>query len=134
MAQVPDSRAARDDTPVYAIGVVATMLTCHPQTLRMYERSGLVVPQRTGGNVRLYSERDIERIRHVQSYTAMGVNLAGVEIIFKLLDRIRRMEAVVAVVAEHATESADDQGLLRDLRAALRTAVQQATGQDGDSS
>ena len=84
------------DQPVYVIGVAAAIVSSHPQTLRMYERSGLVQPQRTEGNQRLYSERDIQRIRHIQSFTQMGVNLAGIEIIFRLLDRIEELERQVA--------------------------------------
>ncbi|MHA2609658.1 MAG: heat shock protein transcriptional repressor HspR [bacterium JZ-2024 1] len=75
-----------EDTPVYTIGVVAEMLGVHPQTLRVYEREGLVKPRRSQRNSRLFSRKDIERIRLILSLTQdLGVNLAGVEIILRLL-------------------------------------------------
>jgi len=75
------------DQPVYMIGVAAQLCGVHPQTLRQYERLGLVVPSRVGAKNRLYSENDIERVRQIQRLTQqMGVNLAGVEIVLKLLD------------------------------------------------
>ncbi len=73
--------------PVYMIGVAAQLCGVHPQTLRQYERLGLVVPSRVGAKNRLFSEADIHRVRRIQRLTQeMGVNLAGVEIILRLLD------------------------------------------------
>lgn len=73
--------------PVYMIGVAAQLCGIHPQTLRQYERLGLVIPSRVGAKNRLYSEADIQRIRRIQRLTKeMGVNLAGVEVILRLLD------------------------------------------------
>ncbi len=73
--------------PVYMIGVAAELCSVHPQTLRQYERLGLVTPTRAGKKNRLYSEDDIARVRQIQRLTQdMGVNLAGVEIILRLLD------------------------------------------------
>lgn len=73
--------------PVYMIGIAAELCRVHPQTLRQYERLGLVVPARVGAKNRLYSEEDIERVRRIQRLTQdMGVNLAGVEIILRLVD------------------------------------------------
>jgi MerR family transcriptional regulator, heat shock protein HspR len=78
--------------PVYMIGVAARLVECHPQTLRMYERLGLVEPQRTGTNMRLYSADDIEKLRQIQRLTQdLGVNLAGVQVILDLLERIADM-------------------------------------------
>ena len=78
-----------DHQPVYMIGVAAQLCGVHPQTLRQYERLGLVIPSRVGAKNRLYSESDIERVRRIQRLTqGMGVNLAGVEIIIKLLDEM----------------------------------------------
>ena len=72
--------------PVYMIGVAAELCGVHPQTLRQYERLGLVIPTRAGAKNRLYSESDIQRVRRIQRLTQqMGVNLAGVELILKLL-------------------------------------------------
>jgi MerR family transcriptional regulator/heat shock protein HspR len=77
----------QENQPVYMIGVAAQLCGVHPQTLRQYERLGLVVPSRVGAKNRLYSENDIERVRRIQRLTQhMGVNLAGVEIVLKLLD------------------------------------------------
>lgn len=76
-----------DNHPVYMIGVAASLCNVHPQTLRQYERLGLVVPSRAGAKNRLYSEADIRRVQRIQRLTQeMGVNLAGVELILRLLD------------------------------------------------
>ena len=81
-----------DNQPVYMIGVAAGLCGVHPQTLRQYERLGLVVPQRAGAKNRLYSEADIRRVRRIQRLTQeMGVNLAGVELILRLLDEMEEM-------------------------------------------
>lgn len=78
--------------PVYFISIVAEMVETHPQTLRMYERMGLVNPNRTRNNVRLYSESDVEQVRRIQHLTQeLGVNLAGVEVIFDLLREMQRL-------------------------------------------
>ena len=77
------------DEPVYMIGVAAKLCGVHPQTLRAYERQGFVKPSRAGAKYRLYSENDIERVRRVQRLTQdMGVNLAGVEVVLRLLDQM----------------------------------------------
>lgn len=87
---------ARNDEPVYFISVAARLVQCHPQTLRTYERLGLLHPQRSGSNVRLYSERDIQRLRQIQRLTQeMGVNLAGVEVVLKLLDQIEDLQGEI---------------------------------------
>ena len=76
----------------YQISVVAQMVETHPQTLRMYERMGLIEPQRTPNNIRLYSDEDVERVRRIQHLTQdLGVNLAGVEVVFKLLGEIEKL-------------------------------------------
>ena len=79
---------------VYHISVVAQMVDTHPQTLRMYERMGLVSPRRTRNNIRLYSDDDVETVRRIQHLTQeLGVNLAGVEVVFKLLREMERLRA-----------------------------------------
>ncbi|NPV46568.1 MAG: helix-turn-helix transcriptional regulator [Armatimonadetes bacterium] len=84
------------EEPVYYISVAAKLIEVHPQTLRMYERVGLISPKRTPQGLRLYSERDIEKLRQIQRLTHdLGVNLAGVEIILKLLDQIAELKAEV---------------------------------------
>jgi MerR family transcriptional regulator/heat shock protein HspR len=73
------------------ISVAARMVACHPQTLRLYEREGLVAPFRSNRNLRLYSDADIERVRLIKRLTQeLGVNLAGVEIIIELLDKVEQ--------------------------------------------
>ncbi len=74
--------------PRYPISVVANLLDVHQQTLRLYEREGLVKPQRTPRNTRMYSESDVEQLRSILSLTDIGVNLAGVEIIMQMRDQI----------------------------------------------
>ena len=81
-----------DTHPYFHISVVSEMLDLHPQTIRNYERMGLIKPARTDGRVRLFSRHDIEKVKKISTYTDMGVNLAGVEIILKLLERIESME------------------------------------------
>jgi MerR family transcriptional regulator/heat shock protein HspR len=81
------------EEPVYMISIVAKVLEVHPQTLRQYEREGLIMPGRSNGKVRLYSQRDIDEIRLVLSLTRdMGVNLAGVDIALKLKRQIAQMQ------------------------------------------
>ena len=81
------------DEPLYYISVVAKMVELHPQTLRHYERLGLVVPQRSQGNVRLYSLRDIDRLKKVTRLTnELGINLAGAEVILNLLERMGALQ------------------------------------------
>src|SRR3990170_3581037 len=75
------------------IGIVAQMLAIHPQTLRLYEKEGLVVPGRSQGNTRLYSERDVERLKSILHLTRdMGVNLAGTEIILRMRAQVDQMQ------------------------------------------
>jgi MerR family transcriptional regulator/heat shock protein HspR len=82
-----------DDRPRYMISVAADLVGMHPQTLRMYEQKGLVRPQRTSGNTRLYSEVDLDRLRMIQRLTTeLGLNLAGVEMVIQLEDQMNRMQ------------------------------------------
>ena len=83
-----------DERPRYMISVAAELVGMHPQTLRMYEQKGLVRPQRTAGNTRLYSEADLERLRLIQRLTGeLGLNLAGVEAVIGLEEQLQRMHA-----------------------------------------
>ena len=83
-----------DDRPRYMISVAAELVGMHPQTLRMYEQKGLVRPQRTAGNTRLYSEADLERLRLIQRLTGqLGLNLAGVEAVLGLEEQLQLMRA-----------------------------------------
>jgi len=84
---------ADKNEPLYLIGVAARLCDAHPQTLRMYERLGLVQPARVGSKNRMYSDADIERLHQIQRLTQdLGVNLAGVEVILDLLDKMQRMQ------------------------------------------
>ena len=83
-----------EQAPCYVISIAAQMVGMHAQTLRQYERIGLVEPKRTRGNIRLYSRADVARLRQVQRLIAdLGVNLAGVEVILRMNERIVSMEA-----------------------------------------
>src|SRR5438128_10596462 len=97
----------------FVISVAARLVGVHEQTLRYYERAGLLEPARSKGRIRLYSLYDLERVRQIRRLTdEMGVNLAGVEVIMRLTDRIRELEQRVA----------EAQAELRRLRAAPRSA------------
>lgn len=78
---------------LFMISVVSEMLGIHPQTLRLYEREGFIKPKRSGGNTRLYSEEDVERLEMVLRLTReLGVNLAGVEIILSMREKMEQMQ------------------------------------------
>lgn len=84
--------------PVYLISAVAEILSIHPQTLRQYEREGLIKPSRTNGKIRLYSQKDINHIKYVLTLTReLGVNLAGVDIILKLNSKIDGLEQDIEI-------------------------------------
>jgi MerR family transcriptional regulator, heat shock protein HspR len=86
----------------YMISVVAQRYNIHPQTLRLYEREGLLKPSRTDGNTRLYSDEDLERLETILSLTRdLGVNLAGVEIILNMRHKIEAMQAEVNEFMEY---------------------------------
>ena len=79
------------ERPRYMISVAAELVGMHPQTLRIYENKGLINPKRTRGNTRLYSEADLERLRLIQRLTTeLGLNLAGVEVVLRLEDELRK--------------------------------------------
>ncbi len=81
------------DEPLYLISIVAKILDIHPQTLRQYERENLVLPSRSNGRIRLYSQRDIDKIKLILRLTRdLGVNLAGVDIILRLKENVDEME------------------------------------------
>ena len=82
-----------DNEPCFVISIAAHMVGVHAQTLRYYERVGLVMPSRSEGKRRLYSPNDIDRLRRIKALTGdMGVNLAGVEVVLKLMERIIQLE------------------------------------------
>jgi MerR family transcriptional regulator/heat shock protein HspR len=93
------------DEPVYLISVVANILNIHPQTLRQYEREGLLEPSRTQGRMRLYSQRDIDRMKLILRLTRnMGVNLAGVDIILQLKEQIDEMRDEIGDLKQTLSE------------------------------
>jgi DNA-binding transcriptional MerR regulator len=85
-----------DRRAVYIISVAAELAGVHPQTLRIYERKGLVRPHRTRGNTRRYSEADVDRLRRIQRLTQEGVNLAGAKLIMALEDELHRVRTRIA--------------------------------------
>ena len=89
-----------EDRAVYIISVAAELAGVHPQTLRIYERKGLLRPARTAGNTRRYSERDIDRLRLIQELTQAGVNLAGVKRIIQLQREVERTRRQLEETAE----------------------------------
>lgn len=97
-------RPGRTDQAMYVISIAAELAGVHPQTLRVYERKGLVQPQRTEGNTRRYSESDIARLRRIQELTQEGLNLAGVIRVMELERRLERAE----MRFERALQEIDD--------------------------
>ena len=94
------------DEPVYLISVVSKILEIHPQTLRQYERENLVCPSRSNGRIRLYSQRDIDRIKLILRLTReLGVNLAGVDIILRLKENVEKMEGEIADLRHEITKA-----------------------------
>lgn len=95
-----------DDQPVYVISVASELSGLHPQTLRQYERLGLVSPDRSGGRNRRYSARDIARLREVQSLAAEGMNLAGIQRVLQLEAEVRRLRARVVQLESEKSSTA----------------------------
>jgi MerR family transcriptional regulator, heat shock protein HspR len=103
----------------FTISIVSQMYGVHPQTLRLYEREGLLIPHRSEGNRRLYSREDLRRLKIILSLTReLGVNLAGVEIILGMRDRMRAMQQEVQEFVKHLQ------------REVMREAAQQHDGRD----
>jgi MerR family transcriptional regulator/heat shock protein HspR len=98
------------DEPVYLISIAAKLCNVHPQTLRLYERLGLVLPARVSRKNRMYSEADIERLKQIQHLTQdMGVNLAGVEVILGLLEKMQRIQDQMDQEVERLRRLMEDQ-------------------------
>jgi MerR family transcriptional regulator/heat shock protein HspR len=94
--QVTNVRATFDDEQgVFMISVAAELAEMHPQTLRMYETRGLIAPKRSPKNTRLYSRRDVERLRRIQEMTAQGLNLVGVEMVLDLEEQVAKLKGRV---------------------------------------
>src|SRR5438093_11408741 len=98
--------------PLYMIGVVADMLNVHPQTLRFYEKKGLLRPSRTVGRTRMYSEEDVEDLARLLRLTRdLGVNLAGVEIILKMRRRMVEMQRQIEDLVSYLREDPERDGV-----------------------
>lgn len=88
-----ETAADADEQPIYVISIAARLVGMHQQTLRYYERAGLVEPKRTNGNIRMYSNSDIQKIRLIQRWIDdFGVNLAGAEIMMRMSAQIRALQ------------------------------------------
>jgi MerR family transcriptional regulator/heat shock protein HspR len=105
---------ARYSEPLFVISVAARLVEMHPQTLRKYEREGLIAPSRTTGNLRLYSDRDIERLRQVKYLVEeRGLNLAGVQLALELTHRLRELRSRLSSDGhvENGAQPDDDSGV-----------------------
>jgi MerR family transcriptional regulator, heat shock protein HspR len=111
---MPEDESTR---PKYPISVVAEMVGVHPQTLRLYEREGLIKPQRTSRQTRLFSEADVERLKSIMSLTQdMGVNLAGVEIILRMREQMEEMQATIEELLKRLYEKIQQKFTENDYR------------------
>ena len=103
------------DEPVYLISIVAKVLDIHPQTLRQYERENLLTPSRSNGKTRLYSQRDIDRIKLILRLTReLGVNLAGVDIILRLKENVDSMEQDILALRQEVLKAKNSQTVSHD--------------------
>jgi MerR family transcriptional regulator/heat shock protein HspR len=124
------ARGGRDDRPddraVFIISVAAELAGVHPQTLRMYERRGLLQPKRTSGNTRRYSQRDIDRIRAIQELTRIGgISLAGVKLFIEMQEELEEMQRRTAELERELRRRADGRDEVREivpLRSVMRFA------------
>ena len=99
--------ASRKTSAVYVISVAAELAGVHPQTLRIYERKGLVDPARTGGGSRRYSDDDIDRLKRIQDLTAEGLNLAGVKRVLELEAENRRLARELQQARQEAEQAVE---------------------------
>ena len=126
-------RPDRDpERPVYVISVAASIVSVHPRTLRIYEEEGLICPARTPTNIRLYSENDVRRVMWIRHLTQnLGVNLAGVRILFELEERLgtrilERLYTEAATEAESQSPSTKQQPPSEELLEEPQPAIPQA--------
>jgi MerR family transcriptional regulator, heat shock protein HspR len=112
------------DRGVFMISVAAELADMHPQTLRMYEARGLIEPQRSPKGTRLYSQKDVDRLRRIQEMTAeLGMNLAGVERVFELEQQLDSMARKVASMQKRADELSAEVARLEAVRRELRAEI-----------
>src|ERR1700729_3854914 len=112
------------DRGVFMISVAAELAAMHPQTLRMYESRGLIEPKRSPKGTRLYSHKDVDRLRRIQEMTAeLGMNLAGVERVFELEQQLESMSRKVGNLERRAQELKAEVERLENLRRELRAEI-----------
>jgi len=125
----PDERRKQ---PLFMISIAAEMAAMHPQTLRMYERRGLLRPRRTAKNTRLYSLTDVERLRRIQELTELGLNLTGVERVMALEDQLTALRRQVGLLQDELDAAGErlrvevrqaERSLRRDLVPVRQTAI-----------
>ena len=125
-------RDERQKQPLFMISIAAEMAAMHPQTLRMYERRGLLRPRRTAKNTRLYSLTDLERLRRIQELTELGLNLAGVERVMALEDQLTALRRQVGLLQDELNGAGErlrvevrqaERSLRRDLVPVRQTAI-----------
>lgn len=93
-----------EERGVFMISIAAELADMHPQTLRMYETRGLIAPKRSPKNTRLYSQRDVERLQRIQRMTSEGLNLAGVETVLALEERVEKLTRELRAARERLQE------------------------------
>ena len=109
---------------VFMISVAAELAEMHPQTLRMYEARGLIAPKRSPKGTRLYSQRDVDRLRRIQEMTTeLGMNLAGVERVFELEDKLSRLQGKVDTLERRAQALQDEIARLEEVRREVRAEI-----------
>ena len=124
MSERPDTR------PVYMIGIAAELAGMHPQTLRVYERRGLVNPRRSARNTRMYSDADLALLHRIQELSEEGMNLAGIERVLSMEAEIARLEARIARLEADAAEAqAQARAALREQYRSLRGEIVRVSGE-----
>ena len=112
------------DRGVFMISVAAELADMHPQTLRMYEQRGLIEPKRSPKGTRLYSHDDVERLRKIQEMTTeLGMNLAGVERVFELEDKLARLQRKVDALENRAATLQEEIERLEEIRRSVKAEI-----------
>ena len=112
------------DRGVFMISVAAELADMHPQTLRMYEARGLIEPKRSPKGTRLYSQDDVDRLRRIQEMTTeLGMNLAGVERVFELEDKLNRLQRKVDALENRAATLQEEIQRLEEIRRSVRAEI-----------
>jgi MerR family transcriptional regulator/heat shock protein HspR len=118
------SARVENDRGVFMISVAAELADMHPQTLRMYEARGLIEPKRSPKGTRLYSHDDVERLRRIQEMTTeLGMNLAGVERVFEMEDKLQRLQRKVDALERRAAMLQDEIERLEEIRRSVKAEI-----------